>query len=202
MAYVSSMTYSTEAQFLEAIETAKLAQQKAQSAAISYGDNSSDTFRQMLNTSVAAYSSGTSAVSGQTAQAAAGGSITSPADLDAYFQEAANTYNLSVDLLKAVAKQESNFQSNIVSSSGAVGIMQLMPSTASYLGVTDSYDPYQNIMGGAKLLSQLSEHYQGDLSLTLAAYNAGSGAVDRYGGIPPFSETQNFVSKIKASLGI
>ena len=103
---------------------------------------------------------------------------------------------------KAVAKQESNFQSDVVSSSGAVGIMQLMPGTASYLGVTDAYDPYQNIMGGAKLLSQLSSHYQGDLSLTLAAYNAGSGAVDKYGGIPPYTETQNFVAKIKASLGM
>ena len=201
MAYVSSVTYSTEAQFLEAIETAKLVQQKTQSADSSYATDSSDAFRQMLNASTAAYSSGT-AVSGQTVSSVAGGNVTSPADLDAYFQEAANTYHLSVDLLKAIAKQESNFQSNIVSSSGAVGIMQLMPSTASYLGVTDSYDPYQNIMGGAKLLAQLSEHYQGDLSLTLAAYNAGSGAVDRYGGIPPFTETQNFVAKIKASLGM
>ena len=201
MAYVSSMTYATEAQFLQAIEAAKLAQQSTQSAAVSYGCNSSGTFQQMLNTSAASYSSGT-AVSGQTVSSVAGGNVTSPTDLDAYFQEAANTYHLSVYLLKAVAKQESNFQSNIVSSSGAVGIMQLMPSTAAYLGVTDSYDPYQNIMGGAKLLAQLSEHYQGDLSLTLAAYNAGSGAVDRYGGIPPFAETQNFVAKIKASLGI
>lgn len=201
MAYVSSMTYATEAQFLQAIEAAKLAQQSTQSAAVSYGRDSSGTFQQMLNTSAASYSSGT-AVSGQTVSSVADGNVTSPEDLDAYFCEAADTYNLSVDLLKAVAKQESNFQSNIVSSSGAVGIMQLMPSTAAYLGVTDSYDPYQNIMGGAKLLAQLSEHYQGDLSLTLAAYNAGSGAVDRYGGIPPFAETQNFVAKIKASLGI
>ena len=202
MSYVSSMTYATEAQFLQAIEAAKLAQQSTQSAAVSYGRDSSGTFQQMLNTSAASYSSGTSAISDRTVQTTADRSITSPENLDAYFCEAADTYNLSVDLLKAVAKQESNFQSNIVSSSGAVGIMQLMPSTAAYLGVTDSYDPYQNIMGGAKLLAQLSEHYQGDLSLTLAAYNAGSGAVDRYGGIPPFAETQNFVAKIKASLGI
>ena len=131
MAYVSSVTYSTEAQFLEAIETAKLVQQRTQSADSSYATDSSDAFRQMLNASTAAYSSGT-AVSGQTVSSVASGHVTSPA---------ANTYHLSVDLLKAVAKQESNFQSNIVSSSGAVGIMQLMPSTASYLGVTDSYDP-------------------------------------------------------------
>lgn len=193
MAYVSSMTYATEAQFLEAIAAAKLAKQTS----LSSGSLSGASFQQALTDSTIAYQ-------GNSVQntASSAGTITSPADLDAYFQEAADTYHVSVDLLKAVARQESNFQTNIVSSSGAVGIMQLMPSTASYLGVTNSHDPYQNIMGGAKLLAQLSEHYQGDLSLTLAAYNAGSGAVDKYGGIPPYAETQNFVAKIKASLGI
>lgn len=195
MAYVTSMTYSTEAQFLEAVEAAKLAQQKAQLSSVSQSGVASSSFQDLLNSSTAAYAATDAYRTMQTA------GYTS-ADLDAYFQEAAATYNLPVNLLKAVAKQESNFQSDVVSSSGAVGIMQLMPGTASYLGVTDSYDPYQNIMGGAKLLAQLSEHYQGDLSLTLAAYNAGSGAVDKYGGIPPYTETQNFVAKIKASLGM
>lgn len=195
MAYVTSMTYSTEAQFLEAVEAAKLAQQKAQLSSASQSGVASSSFQDLLNSSTAAYAATDAYRTMQT------DGYTS-ADLDAYFQEAAATYNLPVDLLKAVAKQESNFQSDVVSSSGAVGIMQLMPGTASYLGVTDSYDPYQNIMGGAKLLAQLSEHYQGDLSLTLAAYNAGSGAVDKYGGIPPYTETQNFVAKIKASLGM
>lgn len=195
MAYVTSMTYSTEAQFLEAVEAAKLAQQKAQLSSVSQSGVASSSFQDLLNSSTAAYAATDAYRTMQTAGY-------SSADLDAYFQEAAATYNLPVDLLKAVAKQESNFQSDVVSSSGAVGIMQLMPGTASYLGVTDSYDPYQNIMGGAKLLAQLSEHYQGDLSLTLAAYNAGSGAVDKYGGIPPYTETQNFVAKIKASLGM
>ena len=195
MAYVTSMTYSTEAQFLEAVEAAKLVQQKAQLSSASQSGVASSSFQDLLNSSTAAYAATDAYRTMQTA------GYTS-ADLDAYFQEAAATYNLPVNLLKAVAKQESNFQSDVVSSSGAVGIMQLMPGTASYLGVTDSYDPYQNIMGGAKLLAQLSEHYQGDLSLTLAAYNAGSGAVDKYGGIPPYTETQNFVAKIKASLGM
>lgn len=195
MAYVTSMTYSTEAQFLEAVEATKLAQQKAQLSSASQSGVASSSFQDLLNSSTAAYAATDAYRTMQTA------GYTS-ADLDAYFQEAAATYNLPVDLLKAVAKQESNFQSDVVSSSGAVGIMQLMPGTASYLGVTDSYDPYQNIMGGAKLLAQLSEHYQGDLSLTLAAYNAGSGAVDKYGGIPPYTETQNFVAKIKTSLGM
>lgn len=85
MAYVSSMTYATEAQFLQAIEAAKLAQQNAQSAAVSYGRDSSGTFQQMLNTSAASYSSGTSAISDRTVQTTADRSITSPEDLDAYF---------------------------------------------------------------------------------------------------------------------
>ena len=196
MAYVTAMTYSTEAQFLEAVEATKLAQQKAQASAALRSAPAAASFQNLLNERTTAY---TAADSSSISQAS---DRYSSADLDAYFQEAADTYDLPVALLKAVAKQESNFQSDVVSSSGAVGIMQLMPGTASYLGVTDAYDPYQNIMGGAKLLSQLSSHYQGDLSLTLAAYNAGSGAVDKYGGIPPYTETQNFVAKIKASLGM
>ncbi|MBO5239229.1 MAG: lytic transglycosylase domain-containing protein [Lachnospiraceae bacterium] len=121
---------------------------------------------------------------------------------DEFFQKAADTYHISVDLLKAVAKQESGFQSNIVSSAGAIGIMQLMPSTAEYLGVTNPYDPEQNIMGGAKLLSELYERYNGNLDFTLAAYNAGAGSVDNYGGVPPYSETQNFITKVKSYMGI
>lgn len=125
-----------------------------------------------------------------------GNSITSPTDMDSIFKEAANTYGVSENLLKAVAKAESDFNPNCTSSAGAMGVMQLMPSTAKELGVTDAYDARQNIMGGAKLLSQLLSKYNGDTSLALAAYNAGSGNVDKYGGIPPFKETQNYVSKI------
>ena len=77
-----------------------------------------------------------------------------------------------------------------------MGVMQLMPKTAEGLGVTDSYDPRQNILGGAKLISQLLDKYDGDKSLALAAYNAGSGNVSKYGGIPPFKETQNYVKKV------
>lgn len=118
--------------------------------------------------------------------------------LSSIFQKAADTYGVSVNLLAAMAKQESNFQSDAVSKSGAVGVMQLMPATAAYLGCTDSYDPEQNIMAGAKYISELLDKYNGDTSLALAAYNAGSNNVDKYGGIPPFEETQNYVAKITA----
>ncbi len=118
------------------------------------------------------------------------------AELESIFQEAANTYGVDVKFLKSIAKCESDFNPNDVSRSGAVGIMQLMPATAAELGVTNSYDPYQNIMGGAKYISELLSRYNGDKSLALAAYNAGSGNVKKYGGIPPFKETQNYVKKV------
>lgn len=182
MAYVSSMTYTTEAQFLEAVAQAKAAQATRTKAQ----QNETVSFQQILNNSTSAYTSST----------------VSPDTLESYFQKAADTYGISIDLLKAVAKQESGFQTNVVSSAGAIGVMQLMPATATYLGVENPYDPEQNIMGGAKLLAELSSRYNGDIDLILAAYNAGTGAVDQYGTIPPFSETQNFVLRIKETLGV
>lgn len=120
--------------------------------------------------------------------------------MEAIFQTAADTYQVPLNLLKAVAKAESDFDPNCTSNAGAMGIMQLMPSTASALNVTDPYDAEQNIMGGAKLLSQLLKKYDGNLPFALAAYNAGSGNVDKYNGIPPFRETQNYVKKIMGYL--
>lgn len=114
------------------------------------------------------------------------------------FEKAASTYQVPVTLLSAVAKTESNYNPNAVSRSGAQGVMQLMPATADFLGVKDAFDPEQNIMGGAKYLSQLLERYEGDIQLALAAYNAGSGNVAKYGGIPPFNETQNYIKKVMA----
>lgn len=116
--------------------------------------------------------------------------------LEQVFQRASDTYQVSKDLLKAMAKAESNFHADATSHCGAMGIMQLMPGTAASLGVTDAYDPQQNIMGGAKYISRLLEKYNGNLSYAVAAYNAGSGNVDKYGGIPPFKETQNYVVKV------
>lgn len=116
--------------------------------------------------------------------------------LEEIFTEASERYNVPKDLIKAIAKTESDFDPNATSGSGAQGLMQLMPATARELGVTDAYDPYQNVMGGTKYISQLLNKYDGDVKLALAAYNAGSGNVAKYGGIPPFKETQNYVVKV------
>jgi hypothetical protein len=116
--------------------------------------------------------------------------------MDSIFEDAAAKYNVPANLLKAVGKTESNFNERAVSRCGAQGVMQLMPSTAVSLGVTDSFDARQNIMGGAKYISGLLKKYNGNTSLALAAYNAGSGNVSKYGGIPPFKETQNYVVKV------
>lgn len=118
------------------------------------------------------------------------------ASLEEIFTEAAERYNVPKDLIKAIAKTESDFDPNATSGSGAQGLMQLMPATARELGVTNAYDPYQNVMGGTKYISQLLNKYDGDVKLALAAYNAGSGNVAKYGGIPPFKETQNYVVKV------
>lgn len=116
--------------------------------------------------------------------------------LDDIFERASIKYNVPVNLLKAIGKAESDFDPNAVSKSGAQGVMQLMPKTAEGLGVTDSFDPEQNIMGGSKYISDLLKRYDGDTKLALAAYNAGMGNVKKYGGIPPFKETQNYVVKV------
>ena len=117
------------------------------------------------------------------------------------FDRAAAAFNVPVTLLKAVAKNESNFDADAVSSCGAQGVMQLMPSTAKSLGVTNSLDAEQNIMGGAKYLSQMLSRYDGDTTLALAAYNAGSGNVAKYGGVPPFKETQTYIARVLKDSG-
>lgn len=125
---------------------------------------------------------------------------------DAFFEEAANTYNVPVALLIAMGKVESNFDPNVESSAGAIGIMQLMPGTAASLGVTNPYDPKQNIMGGAKYVAELIGMFQGHanaLELVIAGYNAGPQAVINAGyQIPPYAETQNHVKKVMGYIQI
>ncbi len=114
--------------------------------------------------------------------------------------EAARAYGVDPRLIVAVARRESAFNPNAVSRVGACGLMQLMPATARILGITDIFDARQNVFGGARYLRQLLDTYGGDLDRTLAAYNAGPGAVDKYNGVPPFAETRAYVASIRASL--
>jgi soluble lytic murein transglycosylase-like protein len=116
-------------------------------------------------------------------------------------QEAADRYSLSPALVRAVIRTESAFDPQAVSSAGAEGLMQLMPALADELGVVDSFDPRENIMAGTRYLSALLGDHGGNLELALASYNAGPGAVERYGGVPPFAETQQYVRTIVGLLG-
>ncbi|MFN8195717.1 MAG: transglycosylase SLT domain-containing protein [Nocardioidaceae bacterium] len=116
------------------------------------------------------------------------------------FEQAGAKYGVSPALLSAVAKQESGYDPTAVSGAGAQGLMQLMPATARGLGVTNSFDPAQAVNGAAHLLSDLIDRF-GRTDLALAAYNAGPGAVLKYNGIPPYTETQNYVRSVLAMMG-
>ncbi len=137
-------------------------------------------------------------------QPATGGSTATPRDTssdrytryDALIREAAALYRIPESFIRAVIKVESNYNPQVCSHAGACGLMQLMPATAARMGVTDVFDPRQNILGGTRLLRILANHFNGDLVLTIAAYNAGEGAVHRYRGIPPYEETQRYVQRV------
>lgn len=114
----------------------------------------------------------------------------------AEIEAAAQRHGVDPALLKALIRQESNFNPNAVSPAGATGLTQLMPATAQGLGVSDPTNPQQAIEGGAKYLRQQLDRFGGDEKLALAAYNAGPGAVARFGGVPPYAETQSYVQKV------
>ncbi len=124
------------------------------------------------------------------------GAAASPGDIDSAIEQAAARHNVDPNLVRAVVKVESNFNPNAVSRKGAMGLMQLMPSTARQLKVKNPFDPEQNVDAGVRHLKQLLESYDGDIKLTLAAYNAGAGAVARSSGVPHYAETQNYVRRI------
>jgi soluble lytic murein transglycosylase-like protein len=115
--------------------------------------------------------------------------------------DAASRYGVPPELALAVAQQESGFNQGARSGAGAIGVFQLMPATAAGLGV-DPFDLWGNIEGGVKYLAQMLKQFGGDTTLALAAYNAGPGNVAKYGGVPPFEETQNYVASILAKLGV
>lgn len=120
-------------------------------------------------------------------------------EMTSIITDAARAHGIDPRLVAAVARRESAFNAGAVSPVGACGVMQLMPSTAKYLGVSNVFDARQNVYGGARYLRTLLDTFHGDLDLTLAAYNAGPGAVRKYKGVPPFSETKAYVSSIRAA---
>ncbi|MEX2454668.1 MAG: transglycosylase SLT domain-containing protein [Rhodospirillaceae bacterium] len=120
-----------------------------------------------------------------------------PAEIRAMVERMAPEYSLDPKLVLAVIQIESAYQSNAVSSANAQGLMQLIPATALRFGVRDPFDPMDNIRGGMGYLKWLLRRFDGDVVKSVAAYNAGEGAVDRYGGVPPYRETQNYVRKIR-----
>lgn len=121
------------------------------------------------------------------------------AEIDRIVQEVAHKYSLEPALIHSIIKIESNYDPWAISPKGAMGLMQLMPTTAAQYGVKDIFDPRQNIEGGVRYLKDLIRLYQGRTDLVLAAYNAGQEAVKKFGGIPPYPETIKYIEKIKAS---
>jgi soluble lytic murein transglycosylase-like protein len=121
--------------------------------------------------------------------------------IDQAVRNASRRYGLSAGLIRSVIRHESNFDPQARSPAGAQGLMQLMPATAQELGVSDPFDIQQNIDGGSRYLRHMLDQFDGDLRKALAAYNAGPGTVRRYGGVPPYPETRNYVRKVMSSCG-
>ncbi len=132
---------------------------------------------------------------------AAGNRSVSAAQIDRYINDAAARHHVDPNLVRALVKVESNFNPSAVSRKGAMGLMQLMPATARMYDVRNPFDAAQNVDAGVRHLKGLLENFGGDVSLSLAAYNAGQGAVERNAGIPPYTETRNYVKRITSLMG-
>ncbi|MBC2715347.1 MAG: transglycosylase SLT domain-containing protein [Desulfobacteraceae bacterium] len=115
---------------------------------------------------------------------------------DDIIREASLNHGMQFELIKAMIHAESSFNPNAISKSGAIGLMQIMPENLNAFGISDPFDPRDNVMGGTRYLKQLMKKYNSDVSLSLAAYNAGPSVVDKYNDIPPFPETENYVEKV------
>lgn len=165
----------------------------AQSSGVKQTNTTSGAKKSGKNTSAKENSHVTHVTTGGTKKTTSASSM-KKTKYDSIFKKAAKRYGISESLLKAVAKAESNFNPTDLSSSGAMGIMQLMPDTVRSMGVKDPFDPEDNIMGGAKCLKQKLKEFNGNVKLALAAYNAGSGTVRRVGGIP--SQCKRYINKI------
>jgi soluble lytic murein transglycosylase-like protein len=133
------------------------------------------------------------------AQAALAPAPVPPEQIDALVQQNAATWQVDPSLVKAVIANESGFNANATSKVGAQGLMQLMPATAQSVGVQNAYDPAQNVAGGTRYLKGLLDRFNGDVRLAVAAYNAGPNAVEKYGDVPPYAETQNYVQNVLGS---
>jgi soluble lytic murein transglycosylase-like protein len=123
-----------------------------------------------------------------------------PEQIDQLVQQNADIWQVDPALIKSVIANESSFNANAQSPVGAQGLMQLMPETAASLGVKNPYDPAQNVAGGTRYLRSLLDRFKGDTRLAVAAYNAGPGAVEKYGDVPPYAETQSYVKNVLGSL--
>jgi soluble lytic murein transglycosylase-like protein len=159
-----------------------------------YLDENKESFVDLPTGAIASYSSEPGPL--PQASTAAPGPATGAPSTDQIVRQASAEQGVDADFLRSVIRQESAGNAQAVSPAGARGLMQLMPQTASKLGVDDSFSPEQNVEGGARYLRQLLERYHGDAVKALAAYNAGPGAVDRYRGVPPYRETQLYVQRV------
>ncbi|MEO8597740.1 MAG: lytic transglycosylase domain-containing protein [Candidatus Solibacter sp.] len=154
----------------------------------------------MSSKSVASVRIAETVVQPQAANPAAPAPAAPPAGINEAVLRIAEKHSLPPQLIHSVIKVESNYNAHAISNKGALGLMQLIPATARRFGVSDVFNPVENIEGGARYLRYLLDLYGGNYPLALAAYNAGEGAVARYGGVPPYAETQNYVISVRKQL--